>query len=256
MIHQILTYDSQLSSIGVHNSKLAKEKINKINEINEIDLIGSSSLLRAIETAYLMFSEYLVNDNKIMILPYIKENTKYPFDIATNKPSSINDQKTFLKNNNYNINKIDYSYVYSNDIGRITQNYNNFIEDTLPKLIYDIKKKNPDKKDIKMIIVTHSLLMKNILRCVDDKNNKPNNNDIYKVKYTINNNILKQTNEKCSIIYKHVPEYNDQISDNKCNIYSNTLILSYFISLLLIIIGILTIVNYRKQIKTKIYNDV
>lgn len=168
--------DPQLTYDGLECS----EKIRKYVPRN-IDLIFSSGLKRAIETALSMFYNRLNKNKKIISVPFISE-----------KGLGLDNMKSDLKNlNNYFkpvIEKINLEF--HSKTNKLNINPNDIKKADIKKFFkfLAIYLKNNKKEKLNIAIITHSHFMKNNNIGTNEKGKKPNNNSIYKIKYEYNVN--------------------------------------------------------------------
>jgi len=171
--------DPTISDLGVENSIKAGKDLEKIltigkfqntdfTPIESFDIIGSSPMLRAIETAHFITSEtYKPND--IFVFPYLREcyicNNKDTVDFLDNSwpMKSIEKQKKYL--NDIKINNINFKYVENDLKGR---------EDPgdIPTFIKWFSKnvKLPNKNIVNVLVLIHSGVI-NAISEVGPRNN-------------------------------------------------------------------------------------
>jgi hypothetical protein len=191
LLQKIYERDSNLTKFGIDNSIKIGQEIKQTNAINQIDYLFSSSLVRSIETAYLMFinNDFKFNGNKeILIAPYLREkgNTSSctPF-----KPDEQYFRRISLLNLDIPINTISENNIvrgYFDDIEGYDGDLFKFMEWFLNKYFETIKNKNI----INVVTVTHSALMQHDFENYIIKNGKeiksfserkPHNNSVYKL---------------------------------------------------------------------------
>lgn len=172
--------DAQLTHVGVDFSiwigcllknilKISEALHSEYDNIEDIHLIGSSPLLRSIETAYYIKQKWKNKPIKQYVFPYLRELderifynsnlTKYSEPEIYNSPAytmkSIVEQKMFLTKTNIDINAIDFSYVESNKIGKEEPgDITKFIDWFYENFKNEIKQKNANTYNV--IIITHS----------------------------------------------------------------------------------------------------
>ena len=192
-IQQISEKDPNLTNYGIDHSKKIGQEIKDKNIIGYIDFLFSSSLVRAMETAYLMFIHNnfkFNNTNEIIIAPFLREkgstSENIPFDAKEQY-----DKRIKLLGIDIPIKRITENNVirgYLDDKDGYDGNLFKFMEWFLNTYHYYIK----SKQLINVIIVTHSNLMQhdfhdyNIIKGEEIKSfkeRKPHNNSIYQ--YTI-----------------------------------------------------------------------
>lgn len=168
--------DSPLTHIGLNYSELSGIKLQKkFNKSKtKIDSVYSSTMTRAIQTAYKMFPS-----EKITPICHIKEIDNENADKLT--PIK---QKIYLLKSQFKDIHLDSQYLKS--IHKKSTNYIKFLE-FLKKLTLQ------SKKELNIVVVTHSMYMKKHLDLVDI----PFNNEVYKVVYQFNNdNTVNQSTAK------------------------------------------------------------
>ncbi len=209
--HYFIKYDSELTETGKKESiKKGKQtiKLLKDNKI-DIDFFGCSTLLRTMETCYLMFHDIL-NKKSIHPLPHIKEslNILRKFKMEKWMPygdiplPTIEEQKSKMEEK-YGKQASDYiNFKYIDNKNRCSSNYEKFKELVLPIVIENLILKEPSKETINMIIVTHSMFMKQQLKCMQYDGSKAENNQMYQVEYTYDTETreIKRLSE-CGIIH-------------------------------------------------------
>ena len=208
--------DPILSFKGYKQSLLMRDELYKVikNYNDENVILISSSLLRAIETALLMFPK-----KKIYILDYLKEEIKImgkniSIKESTSLPRDLQ-IKILEKFHGDEVKRLDYTYLPRNVHSGDLKEFEKHILDLLHKM-------NLDKfKTINLIVVTHSLLLKERFKI--DK--KPLNNSIIKAKYTINGNKIELIDTKTKKIYQgYKIEDNNTVCDvQRCQIHDSIL---------------------------------
>jgi phosphohistidine phosphatase SixA len=150
-----LNKDPLLSIKGVKQS--TKCGIFLENKLPKIDLVFSSALIRAIETACCIFPK-----NTINVSPFIcEENCS-----LENNPSNVKRQKQRLKHilTSFQLDKI----ILNNKLKGNTSDFKKFIK--YISNTYDLNNKN-------VAVITHSIFLKNLLNI----KTSINNNATYKV---------------------------------------------------------------------------
>jgi hypothetical protein len=186
--------NSSLSAIGIWQCKELSKEIDKIIKEKSIDYVGSSELLRAIQTAAIVFDETKKYNNKfIHVVPNIGENRN---DSRLNKDNEADDrgetekkfnkikkmeiqnalnysggiykyklEKIFSKNREIEYLKIDDKFkikkeiskpdMFTNNKGRSDPNILSFEYRVLPSIIKNIQK-GKERKEITIVLVSHS----------------------------------------------------------------------------------------------------
>ena len=172
LYYKFVEHDPELSGEGVAMAEGVAKDIRDQNPQNLEgtcpDLLISSPLIRAIETAYLMYK----NKRKIIIAPFLLEHGIGADNIPT---SSVAEQDNILG---------DSYPALPSKLQRATNAYhtegnlNTFIS-WLKHTILSPEKTRGDK-DIIVAVVTHSRLMRSDLHLPS----KPNNQSIYRVTYS------------------------------------------------------------------------
>lgn len=138
------------------------------DDIDDIDIIGTSPLIRSIETGYYMTKNWKKDPERIYVLPYLREIderifntkglTKYTDPAIYNVPQyamkTIDEQKSYLSDSlKMDANNIDFSYVERFKLERESPgDINKFI-----RWFYEnFKSKLGNKKSYNVIIITHS----------------------------------------------------------------------------------------------------
>ena len=145
-------------------------------KINDFDIIGSSPMLRAIETAYFMSNGNYGNDGndgndskqEIFPFPYLREC--YYCDSRDNLKlldsqwplKSIKDQEEYLKS--VNIDNINFKYVKNveNGLRLESGDIKKFIEWFGKNVELPDKPDKPDKESINVLIVIHSHVLRKV----------------------------------------------------------------------------------------------
>jgi broad specificity phosphatase PhoE len=181
--------DPELTDAGVQISKyngciVSKtireigKKILKDDRFETFNIIGTSPLLRSMETAYYMTEEWPIKPNKIYVFPHLREINEMSlnFDDQTyiyNERSknlmdiipvymmkSINEQKEYLKKTNIP-DLYDFSYVEKDEKGRKDAgDIEKFIHWFVNKFVDDFK---PQKR-LNVFIVTHAGVLKHFMK--------------------------------------------------------------------------------------------
>lgn len=160
--------NAPLTMIGVQQCIKTNQKIKKSKKFpKKFDLVCSSELLRAIETASLVYYKpnQLGKKNSITILPFINELrwniTRYLGIDKDNEPQTINKTKKrykeFKKQIEYkNAPQLNYHFIKKNFHQRTEPDVDMFKEEVLPLLLKKFKK----KKEVNIAIVCHRQFMK------------------------------------------------------------------------------------------------
>lgn len=171
--------DAQLTHFGVDFSiwsgcliknilKIMGSLYKNYDDIEEIDIIGTSPLIRSIETGYYITKNWTNKPKSIHVFPYLRELderifniigfTKYSDPSIYNIPQyavkKIDEQKSYLQNVlNDDMEMIDFTYVEKFKKERESAgDINLFI-----KWFFDnFKEKLVDKKIYNVVIITHS----------------------------------------------------------------------------------------------------
>ncbi len=176
--------DPELSSIGqrytVNNGKSLQNYLAS-QEIT-VDFIGSSSLLRAIETAHFLFNTDAKVFKKIYPLPYLKELGKVRSDF----PSAIKEQREFLSTadglSGCNSEKItadcplDYTFLKTSDLAAAPASFEQFKEwlgNNLEAILSNQTSWSPQPQGrmFTMAVVAHRGVMKRELKIQDNVDN-------------------------------------------------------------------------------------
>jgi broad specificity phosphatase PhoE len=198
--------DPHLTDKGIEDLKNYKKRL--CDKIPKPDIIFSSYLLRAMQTA-----SYLFPNRKINIAPHVGE-IGYGRDNTPNKPSI--QYKNFRTERNKNRSILLYPYLGEkkfetdkkrrlNDLDNLFKNYKIKVD----KPINDFKKfliwfnqyiQNSSKKINNIVVVSHGNYMKKLFRSLNidinkDVNNKPNNASIIKI-------VLKRDNQGIKVYKK------------------------------------------------------
>jgi len=209
-----LLYDPELSNNGEINSIRSGEFLHNVLEkgiftydvrqyslkdkvelkIDNFDIIGCSSMLRSIETAYYM--SLLYKPSKIYVFPYLRECYDCSGQTTINigreneifKLKTIDQQKKELQKKN--INNINYKYVTENNLREKPGHIENFLN-------WFIQNVNlPSKETINVLIITHSKVMHKFIT------NVVNNNVGFILMTKINeNNELEYSKENLAAIW-------------------------------------------------------
>jgi broad specificity phosphatase PhoE len=160
--------NAQLTEIGVEQCIKTNQKVKESKKIpKKFDLICSSELLRAIETASLMYFKpnQLGKKHSITILPFINEFrwnlTRYLGIDKDNEPQTVNKTikryKKFAKHIDYKKPpQLNYNFLKKNFHQRTEADIEMFKEEVLPLLLKKFKK----KKEVHIAIVCHRVYMK------------------------------------------------------------------------------------------------
>jgi broad specificity phosphatase PhoE len=175
----IITETPDLTEIGIIDAKTVSENLKTYFETNnvKIDKIFSSSLLRAIETAYIINNKLKLN--KIHITPYIKETNRGDFpaninikgkhilttheNMGLSKNKTINKLEKLKKHFDIPNNNADLDYTSFSDENQIP-NVNTQMLDIKPdfdKFIRKIAIPNEEKKhgETNIIVVSHGRIL-------------------------------------------------------------------------------------------------
>lgn len=191
--YHTLYRDPPLTEIGIKESKNAGYLTKKYLESKRynINVVGSSGLIRAMQTGAHMF-----NDN-VFVFPYISEISKLPTDI----PMSIDKRSAFLSSNDehtstnvIDLNKGKYYEHYGES------DYNKFLAwfgENLPNIV---KNKDIIPDELTIAIVTHGGFIKK--QIIEDIEHDVNNNDSFMAsfKYNMKNKTLVPINN--GVLYK------------------------------------------------------
>lgn len=164
-------YDPQLSESGVFNSIRSGDFLKKMLDtnslsydireyqiqkkstlnINNFDFVGTSSMLRSIETAYYMSLNY--TPLSIFVFPYLREcyncnDEEIPILEKVFPLKSINEQKKELVKQK--ITNINYKYVEDEKIRKSGGNIELFMKWFVKNV------EIPNKNEINVLIITHS----------------------------------------------------------------------------------------------------
>lgn len=187
--------DPLLTNTGVTNSKSSSKMVT--NHIKGIDMVISSTLMRAMETAYFMFP-YV---NKIHIYPFISEIGSSPSNTPLDEQNKYLDPNLVKKLNRNEV--PDHSHISKLDktTEPNTKDFLNILGKSIHKYI-DI-----NKKKINIVVVTHSGFIRNNIKSgsVNEEIEKVRNNSVYLQKYEFNftNRTLSllpcyESREKCN----------------------------------------------------------
>lgn len=196
--------NSALSNLGVYLANDTKNKINKINKDLYLDYVYSSELLRAIETASILYGDY----KNVSILPYIGEKRncfERNFDnIPINLENTINRFKKTEFSNNIKIDTTAFlDITKSKNIKIVTiPDKNKFFKKIIPYLFKLLLNNHPTKDSLNVAIVSHNHYISDILKMC--KNFKT----LYKEPYTVPNTGIW----KLTFIYNMDSKYIDNIS--------------------------------------------
>lgn len=187
-------------------------------DLSVINVIGCSSLIRSMETAYYMTRSWINPPNKIYVFPYLREinesdTNKYSSNsiyIMNTNPSyamkELYEQKEYLKSKGI-LKFFDFSFVEKFYGGRYAPgDINKFIEWFCRYFIFDIS--NTTK--INVMIITHAGVLK------DFSNEGFINNSGFILTTNFNKNKVK---------YKKYVSLNPLLSDNFYKNYDNSLFL-------------------------------
>lgn len=132
-----ITSDPELTPLGVdasvHNGLIISKLVSNIhdyykipNKIQNINVVGTSPLLRSMETAYYMTKDWETPPSKIYVFPYLreidehsddkysKESRKYMDTNPSYAMKSISEQKEHLKQQGI-LDRFDFSFVEWNE---------------------------------------------------------------------------------------------------------------------------------------------
>ena len=245
-----LIKDPLLSQTGRENcEEIRKKHPNILKKLKNVDFICSSSLLRAIETAWFMLGGKKSNNGgkksnniKIHPIPWIPEKGFGKDNVSYNKEEQkqIFSNNYKKDNNNLNPNKnISWKYMYDKTkdgkiikSSRTTPDYNKFIKFITKTFLDSSKMKN--KKHITLTVFSHSnFLRKNIPNWVHKYGEKHhiNNNQIIKQDYYYNEKTHTLTPKISKTIcpidvckgfrgYDHKKNKNIKLNDPRC--YENS----------------------------------
>lgn len=203
-VHQVkrLSYtDPQVTHFGeLDINKLAKTKI-----LPKPDIILSSCLLRAMETAAFTFPS---NEKQIFVTPFIKEMGP----TAGNQPGTVESQRKRFNNRidgKNSSDRLNYSFAIDRDSKFIKEcfesNLSSFLkwlEVSLPYLLV-ANNLSMNRKKIVIAIVTHSNFMKKFLR--SKATDKPYHLGAYKLSFMYNKSDLFFS--ECSRVNLLIPTY-------------------------------------------------
>lgn len=155
---------------GAERTKLTELR-KTLYDLNS-DIVLSSTLIRAMETAHALFP-----NRRVYVVPFMKEQ-----EVGTdNVPLSIKEQQKILYEEYKDIDWIDYKYIQNeSETNRNLSNYEKFIN----KVIIPLITNNISLR--RVAIVTHSHLMKKLFQKMNirgDKFEKILNNSVYHIKY-------------------------------------------------------------------------
>jgi len=185
----IFMEDPLLTDCGAHRSKLAAEGLRE-----SPDLVITSSLLRAMETAAFMYP-----NATIVPVPYISENG---FG-ADNTPKLLEAQLDTLrtavvsKRSALSIDRLDLQWMRNHppfsDTARSTPNWSYFkkfmAENLLPTLPAELR-----KRELTIAMVTHSNFMRAIpelmSECRSYFKDKPKNNQVLELRYSFTSGLV------------------------------------------------------------------
>ena len=227
-LHPFFIADPLLSQIGVDNSELMKERIK--NKIKNIDMVISSILMRAIETAGLMFPD----DEHIYVYPYISELNFTPYDlplsILSDPDKLFDSKKEFFKNikfHKYNhklqdnyldqsiTNKLDRNEVNNMNLLISRPGMNNFLK-LLGKTIHKYIKDIESKDKINIVVVTHGNFIDRYIKSGSSKMDDiidAKNSDVFLQKYLFDPINKKITLDPCYSKPEKCHEHNTKIFD-------------------------------------------
>jgi broad specificity phosphatase PhoE len=162
--------DPPLSDTGLYNTLASREQLKNVlkqiqngNQV-KFDIIGSSPMIRAIETAY-----YTTN-GKVFVFPFLRETAK---DIKNNRKrleyafpmKSIDEQKKYFKSIGI-LSNIDFRFVENNEDRYEEGNIQKFL-DWFAKSV----RLPTGKHEFNVLIVLHSNVMDAMTHEIFDNNN-------------------------------------------------------------------------------------
>jgi len=155
--------DPPITHYGMQQLKAIQDRVDFENDV---DLVLSSPMLRAIQTAVELFPK-----KQIWITPFTKENHSG----VSNKPSTIGRQKTFFNKQDWN--RLHYDYVcnerkeFSEDA--FESNFNKFLKWLEKHLQELIKHSHLDtsKRKLTIALTGHSGVMQEVLGLESRPNN-------------------------------------------------------------------------------------
>lgn len=149
--------DPTLSDTGVQDSVKTGSYLQntlKKHSIDSIDIIGSSSMLRAIETAY-----YSTNgDPEIFVFPYLRECKECGSDTTESLDQiwpikSIEEQKSYLEKEN--IKNVNYTFVENDALRKSPGNIVEFIKWFYLNIL-NTETEGTENGPLNVLIFTHS----------------------------------------------------------------------------------------------------
>lgn len=213
--------DPHLTQYGINKSiERGAEVINTLGD-TKIDFIGSSILLRAIETAFLMF---LPLKKKIHVLPYLREESGGGKLERTNTPYPLEQQKqrlfdklgSMLGDLQENVD-FDTFMPYYTGRDRDSSDYATFLENTLPAIIQYVlarnNRNNRNNNTLNIFIVGHSHFFKKHADCKEGDNTLKNN-EVYLKRFTYNRENYVSSYEETS---ECIPFYQTGIDNRLTN---------------------------------------
>ncbi|AYV84467.1 MAG: histidine phosphatase superfamily branch 1 [Hyperionvirus sp.] len=207
--------DAQLANYGVQQTN--ETKTNNKTLLSEIQVVLTSELRRAIETAL-----YLFTDKKIYPVPYVNERRNdflQYFDLdKDNSNSDRTELTTYLKTNfPQNANNVDFSIV--DEIKGVETHLfpadaDKFFDIVIPKLI---AKQFKDAKEIKILIVSHQGFIEKHLKNITALEEFPyiNNADIWVENVSVR---LDDKGQLAQLTQNKVSECGDQYKGLTCRI--------------------------------------
>lgn len=189
---ELTLQDPSLTQQGMENSRQAGLKFHDYLKVNiiSLDLVGSSSLMRAKQTALLMLPEEIrAQRGNLYEIGYLGEKSDLiPFSWQrSNQPEDMAIQSHKLASYVPNLEPHKINEAYANLGERSAVNYEQFRAITLPKMFADVRAKI-HKARYNFAVVTHSVTMKNELRCIRNPgelfSELPRNNEVYFIDYS------------------------------------------------------------------------
>jgi len=182
--------DPSLSQTGLENSQRAGLNFQYYlqREGISLDFVGSSSLMRAKQTAMKMFPAQIAAQQGVLyeiadmgeclrLIPEAWQKSNTPHELAVQQ-LKLAEQTSWQG--------VQLNDKYGGGALRNEVDYEHFLTNTLPSIVGDLQKKQ-GKKQYHIAIVTHSLTMKYQLGCVrnpgDFFTEKPTNNEVYFIDY-------------------------------------------------------------------------
>lgn len=165
--------DPHLADIGIQDLESYRKGVRK--EINP-DYVFSSSLLRAIQTAQILFPESTVN-----VSPYIGEHGVG----LGSRPSKPSDQLRYL-----NRDKVKYLYLGKEDelnsLDRLFKNRRpRYCKPSFEKFLKWLQRRIPLDKDLSIVVVGHSNFMRHMLNDLGMSNSSEKINNVGIIEMTL-----------------------------------------------------------------------